>query len=229
MAYRRYAVYYTPPPGALADFGAAWLGWDLETGQSVAHPDIEGLPHPIDDITSVPRKYGFHATLKPPFRLAPGRSEADLTEAVRILGSRTLHPVTGLRLKLSVLGRFLALTAEGNTAQLGGLAAMCVETLDVFRAPPTEAELAKRRAGGLSHSQETMLLKWGYPHVMDQFKFHMTLTGKLPKSALPDTQAALAKALASRLSEPFTLDQICVVGEDAEGRFHLIERHVLTA
>jgi hypothetical protein len=25
MSFRRHAIYYTPPPGPLADFGAAWL------------------------------------------------------------------------------------------------------------------------------------------------------------------------------------------------------------
>ncbi|MEM7597206.1 MAG: DUF1045 domain-containing protein [Pseudomonadota bacterium] len=228
MTYRRYGVYYAPPPGALARFGAAWLGWDLDQGHSVPHPDIPGLPLPIEEMTATPRKYGFHATLKPPFHLARGCREDDLIEAVEILGQRTFHPVMGLRLEVTQLGRFLALTASGNTAQLGGLAAMCVETLDVFRAPPSEAELAKRRAAGLSHSQENMLLDWGYPHVMENFRFHMTLTGKLPKSALPGTRDALTKALDGVLPEPFTLDQICMVGEDAEGRFHLVHRYALS-
>lgn len=229
MVYRRYGVYYAPPPGPLATFGASWLGWDMEGGKPVAHPDIPGLPLPIEEITETPRKYGFHATLKPPFRLAEGRTEAELVEAVATLGGRTFHPVMGLALQVSQLGRFIALTAQGNTAQLGGLAAMCVETLDGFRAPPTEAELAKRRASGLSHSQEMMLLNWGYPYVMDEFRFHMTLTGKLPKSVLSATHAALETALAAVLSDPFMIDTICLVGEDNLGRFHLMHRHTLSA
>ena len=229
MAYQRYGVYYAPMPGPLAEFGAAWLGWDLERGQSVAHPDVPGLPMPVDEITATPRKYGFHATLKPPFRLAEGCREADLIEAFDILGSRTLHPVEGLSLEVARVGRFIALTPRSDTAQLNGFAAMCVETLDTFRAPPSEAELAKRRASGLSHGQEMMLLKWGYPYVMDEFRFHMTLTSKLPKAALPETHAALQTALAGVVPDPFTIDSLCLVGEDEQGRFHLIHRHTLSA
>ena len=150
-------------------------------------------------------------------------------QAVNILGARTFHPVMDLHLSLTQLGRFMALTASGNTAQLGGLAAMCVETLDVFRAPATPDELAKRRAGGLSQGQEAMLQRWGYPYVMDEFRFHMTLTGKLPKASLPGVRAVLDSALQGVLSDPFTLDTICLVGEDENGRFHLMHRHSLSA
>ncbi|MEM6588062.1 MAG: DUF1045 domain-containing protein [Pseudomonadota bacterium] len=229
MEFKRYAVYYAPPPGQLADFGAAWLGWDMTRGAPVAHPDFPGLPMPVEEITATPRKYGFHATLKPPFRLAEGRSEAELVEAVGILGSRTFHPVMDLQLSVTQLGRFLALTATGNTAQLGGLAAMCVERLDIFRAPAGEAELARRRGAGLSPGQEAMLMRWGYPYVMEEFRFHMTLTGKLPKTVLPELHSVLDKALEGVIRGPFTLDTICLVGEDDEGRFHLMHRHTLSA
>ncbi|MEL7254447.1 MAG: DUF1045 domain-containing protein [Pseudomonadota bacterium] len=229
MNFKRYAVYYAPPPGPLAEFGAAWLGWDMERGAAVAHPDLPGLPLPVEEITATPRKYGFHATLKPPFRLAEGRTEAELVEAVAILGSRTFHPVKDLRLNVTALGRFLALTAQGNVAQLSGLAAMCVETLDMFRAPAGEAELARRRGAGLSPGQEAMLVRWGYPYVMDEFRFHMTLTGKLPKAVLPEVHAVLDQALDGVIPDPFALDTICLVGEDDEGRFHLMHRHTLSA
>ncbi|MEO0371650.1 MAG: DUF1045 domain-containing protein [Pseudomonadota bacterium] len=228
MGYRRYAVYYVPPPGPFAAFGAAWLGWDLERG-TVAHPDMPSLPLPVEDITATPRKYGFHATLKPPFRLADGRTEGELMDAVDILGSRTFHPVMGLRLELVQLGRFLALKATGHTAQLGGLAAMCVETLDMFRAPASDGELARRRGAGLRPGQEAMLMRWGYPYVMDEFRFHMTLTGKLPKPVLTEVHAALDGALQDVVPDPFTLDTIALVGEDDAGRFHLIHRHTLSA
>lgn len=229
MGFRRYAVYYAPPPGPLADFGAAWLGWDMDRGAAVAHPDLPGLPMPMEEITATPRKYGFHATLKPPFRLAEGRSETELVEAVAILGSRTFHPVMDLRLELTQLGRFLALTATGNTEQLRGLAAICVETLDAFRAPASDAELARRRGAGLRPGQEAMLMRWGYPYVMEEFRFHMTLTGKLPKAALPPVRAALDDALMGVIPDPFAMDTICLVGEDDDGRFHLMHRHALSA
>lgn len=228
MEFRRYGVYYAPPRGPLANFGAQWLGWDLDAGQPVAQPDWPHLPLPIEEITQTPRKYGFHATLKPPFRLAEGQTEAALMDAFDLLGTRSFHPIDNLRLSVTPLGRFLALTATGNTAQIGAMADMCVETLDVFRAPPTDSELNKRRQKGLSLNQERLLLTWGYPHVMEEFRFHMTLTGRLPKPVLPEVKAVLEGALQEILAEPFVIDCICLVGQDHDGQFHLIRRHSLS-
>ena len=69
MSFTRYAIYYLPPAGALADFGARWLGWDVRRGAAAVQLDLPGLR----DATEAPRKYGFHGTLKPPFRLAEGQ------------------------------------------------------------------------------------------------------------------------------------------------------------
>ena len=91
--FARYAVYYTPEPGPLADFGAAWLGWDIATGAEVAHPDLPGLPRPVAELTATPRKYGFHGTVKPPFRLAEGHDAEGLELAAQHLATR-LEPVT---------------------------------------------------------------------------------------------------------------------------------------
>ena len=82
MNFKRYAIYYLPEPGPLAAFGAAWLGWDAASGQDMAHPRIDGLPLPVEHITDTPRKYGLHATIKPPFRLAPGTTENALNDAL---------------------------------------------------------------------------------------------------------------------------------------------------
>ncbi|HZD24872.1 MAG TPA: DUF1045 domain-containing protein, partial [Alphaproteobacteria bacterium] len=59
------------------------------------------------------------------------------------------------------------------------------------RAPPQAAELAKRRAAGLTPRQEDLLRRWGYPYVMEEFRFHITLTGPVE----PDEAAALLPAL----------------------------------
>ena len=72
--YTRFAVYYAPEPGAFADFTASWLGWDPVTASPRPYPQIPGLPRPVAEITDTPRKYGFHGTLKPPFRLTGSRA-----------------------------------------------------------------------------------------------------------------------------------------------------------
>ena len=123
MEYRRYAVYYTPADGPLARFGAKWLGWDIATGREVERTEPAGLPAPLDAITEAPRRYGFHATLKPPFRLAPGQSVQALDTALaRLSGQMPPLPLDGLG--LASLGGFLALVPQGETAPLGGLAAI---------------------------------------------------------------------------------------------------------
>ena len=224
--FARYAIYYLPEPGALADFGAAWLGWDVETGSEVAHPDIEGLPRPVSELTATPRKYGFHGTVKPPFRLAEGHDAEGLVPAAEKLASR-LEPVELDGLQLSRLGSFLALTPRGSKAQLTALAALASESvqgLDAYRAPAPQSELDRRRKAGLSERQESYLQQWGYPYVMEEFRFHLTLTGRLSAIDAPAVEDALRPVVTPVIPEPFRIESLCLCGEDAEGRFHLVKR-----
>lgn len=218
--YRRYAVYYTPPQGEFADFGASWLGWDAGQGAAVPQPALAGLD--IAALTAEPRKYGFHATLKAPFRLAEGARASDLARAAQALAAQ-LGPVTLEGLVLTRIGPFLALTAQGDDGPLNALAAQVVEGLDPFRAPLTEAELARRNPDRLTPRQRALLDRWGYPYVLDEFRFHMTLTGALDPASMDAVTAQLGPRLAV-IPRPFTLDAISLMGEDASGRVHLIRR-----
>ncbi|MGH1445927.1 MAG: DUF1045 domain-containing protein [Cognatishimia sp.] len=226
MQFQRYAIYYTAPPGPLADFGAAWLGWDVATGLPVRHPIIQGLKDNIAEITETPRKYGFHGTIKPPFRLTEGCTSHDLAISTKAL-CRELAPVTLDGLELAQLGRFLALVPKGDTTALADLAAAAVQTLDQFRAEPSDAELAKRRQANLSARQDANLVKWGYPYVMEDFRFHLTLTGKLEKKRAARVLQALAPALVNTLPKPFEINHMTLAGEDSAGRFHTIEQFEL--
>ena len=222
MGYTRYAVYYVPPEGPLAEFGASWLGWDLRLGRASPQPGIAGL----DAITARPRKYGFHATLKPPFRLVDGADPARLASALADL-ARTTAPARCNGLQLSVLGRFLALTALGDPSELRRVADACVRNLDPFRAPLTEADRARRRSGRLTARQEALLETWGYPFVMDNFRFHMTLSGPLPGDMVAMWQEEAGRHLPP-LPAPFVLDRIALCGEREDGCFEMIGCHVLT-
>ncbi|MEM1078182.1 MAG: DUF1045 domain-containing protein [Pseudomonadota bacterium] len=222
MGYSRFAVYYIAPEGELAKFGSRWLGWDVITGAAVDPLPLDGR----EEVTQAPRKYGFHGTLKPPFRLAEGTDATGLQAAVAALSDR-LSPARCDGLALTRLGRFLALTPLGETTALAHLATACVTGLDQFRAAASPEELAKRRGAGLSTAQEANLLDWGYPYVRDQFKFHLTLTGRLPKADLPHWEAVLQAALPP-LPTPFGIDSLGLVGERPDGRFELIQRYTLT-
>jgi len=224
MKFDRYAIYYTPQ-GGLAEAGAAWLGWDVARGQTVAHPNVAGLD--VAALTETPRKYGLHATIKPPFFLAEGVMADDLQAAFKALCTQ-LAPVTLDRLTLTPLGRFLALTPEGDTTALNAMAAEVVRGLDTFRAPPAEADLARRRQASLTRAQEANLIQWGYPYVMDAFRFHITLTSKLPKGDLPQVTAALTPYITPHLPQPFMLDSLTLVGQAKDGMFHEVHRATLS-
>ncbi|WP_299367839.1 DUF1045 domain-containing protein [uncultured Tateyamaria sp.] len=223
--FTRYAVYYTPAPDtAMARFGAHWLGWDSAAGTAVAHPDIPDID--MARITDTPRKYGFHGTIKPPFRLAEGRTEAQLHSALADLCAQSAA-VTLNALVLRRLGRFLALVPDDDATALGAVAARMVQDLDAFRAPPTATELEKRRAARLSPAQDAHLVRWGYPYVLDQFRFHLTLTGKLDKPTLARTESVLSQYLAPVPLAPHVINALTLCGEDPTGRFHQIERFAL--
>jgi putative phosphonate metabolism protein len=224
--FTRYAIYYTPAPGtALADFGASWLGWDSASGATRAHPIIDGLD--VAQITATPRKYGFHGTIKPPFRLADGMTAQGLADAVADLCADAT-PVTLDGLHLARLGRFLALVPQGDVTALTALAARAVQELDMFRAAPNEAELAKRRTARLSAAQDAHLLRWGYPYVLDQFRFHLTLTGPLQAELAAQAETALAAPLAALDLAPYQITGLTLLGEDEAGKFHQIHRYDLT-
>jgi putative phosphonate metabolism protein len=224
--FARYAVYFTPEPGPLAEFGAAWLGWDSATGTPRAHPAVAGLPAPVSDLTARPRKYGFHGTIKPPFRLRHG-TDADALSAALAVFCADAAPVTLAGLRLARMGGFVALVPDGPVDGLARLAAGAVEALDGFRAPPTDAETARRKPDRLTARQREMLARWGYPFTHAEFRFHMTLTG--PVGAQADAvRAALDPVLTPRIPRPFRVDALTLLGADAQDRFHQIARYPLS-
>ena len=220
---KRFAVYYAPDSGAFADAGARWLGWDPVAGTPVAQPETGP---DLAAVTTDPRRYGFHGTLKPPFRLADGTDLAALQAAMAGL-AHSLAPVQLPGLAFGVPMGFLALVPTGNTQPLRDLAAAVVERLDPFRAPLTAAEIARRKPHLLTPRQRQLLDRYGYPHVMEHFRFHLTLTGPLTQ-ALQAGLMNLAQAhFAPHLPTPFRVADLCLFGEAEDGRFHLMQRYPL--
>jgi hypothetical protein len=121
---------------------------------------------------------------------------------------------------------FLALTPMGCEAALLELGAAVVEGTNDLRAPLTEAEIARRRPESLSPRQRNLLDSWGYPYVMEEFRFHLTLTDRLPEPG--PAMDALTRHFAPVLPRPFLVEDLCLFGEDAAGRFHLLHRYALT-
>lgn len=219
MSVPRYAVYYAPPADSpLARLGAAWLGRDADRACRVEQPAVDGLSRDrLKRLTAAPRRYGFHATLKAPFELAPCVAVEDLTWALGSLAAK-LAPVTLPGLRLSRIARFLALTLEADCPELQALAASCVSSLDPFRAALSDADLLKRRSSGLSEAQMRLLQRWGYPYVMEAFRFHMTLTGKAPPSETETLTAFLETYFGPELGRPLIIDELSLFEQPSRHR-----------
>lgn len=227
--FRRYAIYYLPAPGALMRAASDWLGWDPLEGCAVPPAGACGLSAQQQDmLTQTPRKYGFHATIKPPFYLTEGWSLDALVAAFEVFCASE-HPVILEGLEVTTLGRFLALTPQGDTEILTQLAADSVRALDGFRAPMSAEERSRRLQARLSDRQRRLIDQWGYPYVMEEFRFHMTLTGKADKPLLAEAQRHLEAHLLPLIPRPLEIDGLCLMGEDRNGMFHLIHRAPLGA
>ena len=209
----RVAIHYAPQPDdPLWAAGTSWLGRDPLTNEARSQPDFPA----IAEITADARLYGFHATLKPPMHLMPEtRWEALIQRAAAV--AETIAPFDLPPLAIADLFGFLALCETAPCPPLHALADACVAGFDEFRAPPGDAELARRRRGGLSAEREAMLRRWGYPDVFATWVFHMTLTRRLrePEQAIyrPAAEAHFAPAL----RVPRRVSDICLFVQRAPG------------
>lgn len=199
----RYAVYFAPArESAFWRFGCAWLGRDPEGRAAEPRPPLpEAVARdwPAADLaalTASPASYGFHATLKPPFRLAESQTRAAFEAAAETF-ARAQTPFDCPMVAPGALGRFIAFRLIEPAPQMNALAGAAVTALEDFRGPQTEQEHAKRRAAGLTPRQEEMLARWGYPYVFDEFRFHMTLTSAVADDGRRSRLADALKAMAA--------------------------------
>jgi hypothetical protein len=216
----RIAFYYAPSlDDPLHEAGSTWLGRDTIAGSKL-QPD---LPE-IAAITAEARRYGFHATLKPPMRLVAGKTLDDaLNEAAAL--AATLRPFALPPLAVADLHGFLALRETAPSAELQALADACVAWLDGLRAPPQAAELQRRRSAQLSSPREANLRRWGYPDVFATWQFHMTLTRRLSDAERGFWQSQAEEHFAAALGQERIVSEISVFSENAAGApFSLIER-----
>ena len=222
----RYAIYFCPEPGTpLADLGDRWLGRERDAFASASIPLPPGiLSEDWDRITESARRYGFHATLKPPFQLEAGLRLEDLLAELRAFAADRCSFIAPA-LQVQQIGRFLALLLSSESAEFAGLAAECVRVFDRFRKPASDAELARRSSEYLSEREREHLVSWGYPYVLDTWKFHMTLTCSLPQQKLALLRPHLAALFADACAQPLQISAICLLEEPAPGQpFHVLER-----
>ena len=226
----RYAIYFAPDHrSALWRFGSSVLGYDAVSGQDVVLAAPAGLT--VADwatLTEEPRQYGFHATLVAPCHLREGATEADYLEAVQAFAG-TMPVAVIPQLKVTQLGSFLALTIDGDFEPVAALSAAAVRALSPWRASLSSADLARRLAANLTPRQIQNLVHYGYPYVLEDFRFHMTLTGSLPAPRRADLAGKLAESFAVQVpSGVIPVDAICAFRQDRrDGRFRIISRFPL--
>jgi putative phosphonate metabolism protein len=220
----RIALYYAPEMGdPLHQRASAWLGRDAVSGAALPQKPVAGID--IAEITADARGYGFHATLKPPFRV-----QGDLKAALQTaqdFAARTA-PFALPPLTITDLDGFLALREAAPCPALQALADGCVTALDPHRAPATEAEIARRKPERLSPRQREYLAAWGYPYVFAEWRFHMTLTRRLTPAEKAIILPAVTEALGDALGLTRSVSDICVFAQAAPGApFTILERLTL--
>ena len=207
----RAAVYASPAPDSqLARLAAAWLGRDAFTGAATRAADPGR-----DPLVAEAARYGFHATLRAPFRPRRGADLDALRDRLASLSSGRPAPVIRT-LTLSRLGDVFALVPGGPEPALSALESEVLAAFEPFRAPLTDAEVARRRPERLSARQRDHLHAWGYPFVRDEFRFHMTVTGPVPGPA-DGVRDALESHFAPVLGRRLALDGLGLFVEPEPG------------
>jgi putative phosphonate metabolism protein len=222
--FRRYAIYYAPARDTALDrFGAQLLGYDAWTGGELSFPDFAvRAASDWPDLTQDPRKYGFHATLKAPLSLAPGRTEADLLAACASFAEEP-RPIPAIRPVVDAISGFIAVIPGERSNELDRLAADCVSCFDNFRAPLTPEDRARRNPSTLTLRQRDHLDRWGYPYVMEDFRFHMTFTGRLDAARREPVLAMLRQRFAEIGITRLAIDRIVLFRQDdTSSRFRII-------
>jgi putative phosphonate metabolism protein len=222
--YPRYAIYYAAAPGTELDcFGAELLGYDAYSGDDLPFPgETPGLPPDWHDLTQDPRKYGFHATLKPPLSLADGKTEAGLLSTCEAFAD-TPREIPIIKPVIDSISGFVAVVPAEPPAGLIRLAAHCVSAFDDVRAPLTAGDRARQNPSMLTARQLDHLDRWGYPYVMEDFRFHMTLTGRLAAERRKTIMAMLQERFALLGLGSLSIDRIALFRQnDVNSRFRIV-------
>jgi len=224
----RYAVYFAPPPDSpWWQAGSQWLG-RCAAGQPLKPmPAINGISdESFRQVTAAPRRYGWHATLKAPFTLAPGTDLGQLRAALKTIAASS-NTFEMPPLKVALLDDFLAIVPEPRSTAADSVAARCVMELQPLAAPLTAAELQRRRQATLSPAQDALLERWGYPFVLDEYQLHFSLTGSLKhlnSQQVQNLQQAAQVWFANL--PPCNFESLALFAEPTRGADFVLQEHV---
>jgi hypothetical protein len=226
----RFSVYHVlEPDDPLYCLGSRILGRCLYRSMAVPPPwPLSSKRHRVKAA-----KYGFHATLVAPFKTNEPTDK--LIETLHHLAGRLRSAELG-PLELSLLEQgFPALVPADSTPEVFNLEKELVIGLCPFRLPPEPPELARREP--LSSRQRVLAQKWGYPYVLEEFRYHLTLGDRVPE-AINNPESAdflrdsfmdqLALLLPDELLFSRSIKKICLCRQpDRESFFEIITEFFL--
>ena len=218
--FERYAIYVTlPQDSTLYHKASQWFSYDAYQGDSpTIEYDLQEELRPLlpySDYNSKASQYGFHGTLKAPFRLKNGIKYKSLQKMMKHFCRLTsVFHCVGLEVKQ--IDNFLALVPKQDCKKIIQLSKDSVQTFDVFRAALTSDEIDKRQPNKLSDNQRLMLKQWGYPYVLDEFRFHMTLTDRLTQPQIDTCKPLLEEYFKECLRQPLRIGQLSLCYQSSE-------------
>ncbi len=234
--YSRYAIYYAPPKESnLEEFGRYWFGWDplnaklINNKQRINYLNGFGIKNlkNIDKNVLIAKKYGFHGTLIPPFKLNKNYSTNLLFKKTEDIAKK-FKKFKFYKFKLKKINNFYAFVQNKKNNNINKLSNRLVRELFKFRSPLTKKEIDRRNPSKLSKFQLNILYKWGYPYLMSEFKFHMTLASEVTGNKLYSELKKIENNKEIILNEINNFDKIYIFGENQKGMFENLENFSLS-
>jgi hypothetical protein len=233
--YKRVAIYFLPKKNSsLENFGKNLLGRDINKKKKISLTRRQkyfinrGFTYfdELKDYCEQPAKYGFHATLKAPFRLKRNVKTKNFYDVIsHIAAQHSRFKIKGLKIVYSK--KFTFITSRKPNKLLINLESDLVKHLDTFRAELNKTEIKKRIPDSLTFKQNKYLKEWGYPFVFDQFKFHMTLMNQNNNKLSNKQKLELEKLIYKISNNVIEFNEISLLGENKNGHFEEIKRFKL--
>lgn len=234
--YSRYAIFYAPPKESnLEEFGRYWFGWDplnaklINNKRRINYLNRFGIKNliNIDKNVLIAKKYGFHGTLIPPFKLNKNYSTNTLFKKTEEIAKK-LKKFKFYKFKLKKINNFYAFVQNKKNNNINKLSNRLVRELFKFRSPLTKKEIDRRNPSKLSKLQLNILYKWGYPYLMSEFNFHMTLASEVTGNKLYLELKKIERNKEIILNEINNFDKIYIFGENQKGMFENLENFSLS-
>ena len=155
--------------------------------------------------------------------LSPGKTEPELLAACESFAGKS-RPIPIITPVVGSISGFIAVVPAAPSPELERLAEDCTREFDSFRELLTPEDRARRNPTDLTPRQREYLDRWGYPYVMEEFRFHMTLTGRLAAERREPVLTMLRNSFSAVGVKTLAIDRVAVFRqENADSRFRIVK------